>query len=389
MKLKVKHTCNPNFSTAPVIASDVTLSLLTQVKETDYVGNKIYENGKLKRILVDGGYWEDGKYHFFRQDHLGNTRTVQDQDGTFIQRKYYYPFGAGFPENCKENAKQPYKYNGKELDQMHRLDWYDYSARHYEPSIGRFTTVDPLAEKYYSWSPYNYVGNNPIKRVDPNGKDWVVRIVDGITEYYYDRDIRSQEDANSKYGSNNFVMHLSSGSSMTRYNANGEMTAQFTFFNDGSNSNEYGAVIDVHGNLMPDDKIIYGNDFTIFGTSDNSVNAETLHKNLFPSALSLIFGPPTSYTGSNNPLAYNGELSYQYKSRNRSELGSMVHDIIYTLNGAGGENDAFFNTSVRDADLFLVNYNIINALRPSTSRVDRNRSLGTAILFNYLISNSR
>ncbi|MDH6310482.1 RHS repeat-associated protein [Dysgonomonas sp. PFB1-18] len=169
MKLKVKHTYNPDYSTAPVIGSDVTLSLLTQVKETDYAGNKIYENGKLKRILVDGGYWEDGKYHFFRQDHLGNTRTVQDQDGTFIQRKYYYPFGAGFPENCKENARQPYKYNGKELDQMHRLDWYDYSARHYDPALGRFTTVDPLAEKYYSWSPYAYVMNNPLKYIDPTG----------------------------------------------------------------------------------------------------------------------------------------------------------------------------------------------------------------------------
>ncbi|MDH6310684.1 RHS repeat-associated protein [Dysgonomonas sp. PFB1-18] len=174
MKLKVKHTYKPNFSTAPVIGSDVTLSLLTQEKETDYVGNNIYENDKLKRLLVDGGYWEDGKYYFFQQDHLGNTRVVQDQDGTLIQRKYYYPFGAGFAENTKDNGKQPYKYNGKELDQMHRLDWYDYSARHYDPALGRFTTVDPLAEDYYSISPYAYVMNNPLKYIDPDGKQGIL-----------------------------------------------------------------------------------------------------------------------------------------------------------------------------------------------------------------------
>jgi len=75
------------------------------------------------------------------------------------------------------DGKYPYRYNGKELDQMHRLDLYDYSARYYDQAIGRFTTVDPLSEKYYSWSPYNYVGNNPIKRVDPDGKDWIDRIV--------------------------------------------------------------------------------------------------------------------------------------------------------------------------------------------------------------------
>ncbi|MDR3058418.1 MAG: RHS repeat-associated core domain-containing protein [Prevotella sp.] len=72
--------------------------------------------------------------------------------------------------------RQPYKYNGKELDQMHQLNLYDYSARQYESSIGRFTSVDPLAEKYYSISPYAYVGNNPIRLVDVNGKEWGIVI---------------------------------------------------------------------------------------------------------------------------------------------------------------------------------------------------------------------
>lgn len=52
------------------------------------------------------------------------------------------------------------------------LDMYDYSARHYDAALGRWFTVDPLAEKYYSISSYVYVANNPVKYIDPNGK-WI------------------------------------------------------------------------------------------------------------------------------------------------------------------------------------------------------------------------
>jgi len=139
-------------------------------KKTDYVGNVIYENDNLKRILVDGGYWEDGQYHFYLTDHLGNNRVVVKADGTtIVQKSDYYPFGMSIAENTGSEA-QPYKYNGKELDKMHGLNLYDYSARHYDAAISRFTTVDPRAEDFYSWSPYMYSYNNPIRFIDPDGE---------------------------------------------------------------------------------------------------------------------------------------------------------------------------------------------------------------------------
>ncbi|MCU6167504.1 hypothetical protein KWH76_22105, partial [Enterobacter roggenkampii] len=154
-----------NLQAATVMATAPFSAQAAEVKTTDYTGNKVYENNVLKRILIDGGYIEGTTYHFFLTDHLGNNRVVAKADGTVIQKNHYYPFGMAFAENTTaEQGLQPYKYNGKELDQMHGLNMYDYSARFKDDF--RFITVDPLAKEFYSWSPYAYALNNPMKYID-------------------------------------------------------------------------------------------------------------------------------------------------------------------------------------------------------------------------------
>ena len=136
----------------------------------DYVGGIIYENGSLKRVLIDGGYVESGTYYYYLNDHLGNTRVVASGTGTVLQKNEYYPFGMPMAETANaDQDKQPYKYNGKEFERKDGLNWMDYGARHYDASLGRFMTMDPMAEKYYSISPYAYCNNNPMRYVDPTG----------------------------------------------------------------------------------------------------------------------------------------------------------------------------------------------------------------------------
>ena len=52
------------------------------------------------------------------------------------------------------------------------MNWYDYWARFYDPALGRWLVQDPMMEKYISYSPYEYVGGNPIIRIDPDGMQW-------------------------------------------------------------------------------------------------------------------------------------------------------------------------------------------------------------------------
>ena len=109
-------------------------------------------------------------FHYYVPDYQGNVRLVVDGNGTIEQRNDYYAYGGPWGDNAINQGFQPFKYNGKELDRMHGLDWYDYGARMYDPAMGLFTQVDPLAEQYPHLNPYQYCAGNPVKYVDPDGE---------------------------------------------------------------------------------------------------------------------------------------------------------------------------------------------------------------------------
>ena len=157
---------------------------------TDYVGNFVFEGGEFKRYNFDDGYifpyWKPDThtycqgYNYYVKDHQGNIRMIVNNNGTVSQVNHLTAYGASMGNSYNQEFNK-YKYNGKELDRMHGLDLYDYGARQYDPAIGSFTSMDPLAEKFYDVSPYVYCHANPVMRIDPdgNGDFWLKGTVIG------------------------------------------------------------------------------------------------------------------------------------------------------------------------------------------------------------------
>ena len=172
-KLQVKYETSYAGLLASGQPSGSASTAIAQTHTIDYVGDKIYEDGVLSRILIEGGYvdysGETPIYHTYLTDHQGNVRVVVDENAAVKQVNHYYPYGALFAESTNGGV-QPYKYNGKELDRMHGLDWYDHGARHNDAAIGRWHVMDPLCEKYYDVSPYAYCAGDPVNAIDPDGK---------------------------------------------------------------------------------------------------------------------------------------------------------------------------------------------------------------------------
>jgi RHS repeat-associated protein len=114
-------------------------------------------------------------------DHLGNVRVVisdvkELQTGGWYAvdvKSYsnYYAFGMEQPERCWQSEEYRYGFNGKEKDNELKGEGnsYDFGARIYDPRLGRWLSMDPKAEQRRWLSPYNFVQNNPLILIDPDG----------------------------------------------------------------------------------------------------------------------------------------------------------------------------------------------------------------------------
>ncbi len=140
---------------------------------TDYILGIQYTNGSIDfvqteegRALKNGGSFA---YEYTLSDHLGNSRvSIDSYNGAarVLQEDEYYPFGLD-KQRYTFGTKNKYLYNKKEVQE--ELGQYDYGARFYDPVVGRWTGVDPLAELERRASPYNYGFNNPMRFTDPDG----------------------------------------------------------------------------------------------------------------------------------------------------------------------------------------------------------------------------
>lgn len=147
-----------------------------------YVDGLVLRGGKPLMWLFNGGYVDlddNGTptgWNYYVTDHLGSTRMVVGSDNSIKETINYYPFGSEMrmedPAQMTGEFLQPYRFTGKELDRVNGLNMYDFGARWYDVAgVPMWTSVDPLAEKYYHISPYAYCGGNPVMLVDPDGRE--------------------------------------------------------------------------------------------------------------------------------------------------------------------------------------------------------------------------
>jgi RHS repeat-associated protein len=128
--------------------------------------------------------YQKDQYIYQYKDHLGNARISFARNSTgaleITDANDYYPFGMNHLKTGNaffgSGSYKNYKYNGKELQET---GMYDYGARFYMPDLGRWGVVDPLAEKMTRHSPYNYAFNNPIRFIDPDGRQGKDVIITG------------------------------------------------------------------------------------------------------------------------------------------------------------------------------------------------------------------
>ncbi|MDR2650859.1 MAG: hypothetical protein LBC68_00895 [Prevotellaceae bacterium] len=147
-------------------------------KGFEYLGTLVYTNNNNTRTLEStsfgGGRINKASntydINYFITDHLGSTRVIVNANGEIKEQKDFYPFGKEHENGNLMTSTNRWGYNGKEKQTIRDLGYWDYSARMLDSETGRWFVIDPLAEKYYSISPYAYCLENPLKYVDPDGK---------------------------------------------------------------------------------------------------------------------------------------------------------------------------------------------------------------------------
>ncbi|MFY7815774.1 MAG: RHS repeat-associated core domain-containing protein, partial [Chryseobacterium taeanense] len=145
-------------------------------KLTEYLDSFQYESKAIGRkgsavltlsfVPTAEGYYnfENNKYIYNYADHLGNTRLSYFNNGSSVEvleENNYYPFGLkheGYNALAGNSAYQ-YKFQGQELQET---GWYSFKWRNYMPDVGRFFNIDPLAEKYEDYTPYQFSSNQPV-----------------------------------------------------------------------------------------------------------------------------------------------------------------------------------------------------------------------------------
>ncbi len=173
---KLTDLRNHNFTAQQISAKKAPqLSRLNQIFQREIGRTCTIANNALENLRwFVGQYQLEKDLYYYHTDHLGSTSWITDKDGKPVQYMNYLPFGETFVDQRSGNWNTPYTFSGKEKDA--ETGYHYFGARYYDSNMGIWLSVDPMASKYPSLSPYVYCANNPIILIDPDGRD-----IDGVT----------------------------------------------------------------------------------------------------------------------------------------------------------------------------------------------------------------
>ncbi len=127
--------------------------------------------------------------YFVHSDHLGSASWVTNLSGQPIQHLQYLPYGESYIDQRSSTFHERYTFTGKEKDS--ESGYYYFGARYFMPTLSIWSSVDPMADKYPSLSPYNYCAWNPMKIIDPMGDTLYIPGIDKFNHNKSEADIRS------------------------------------------------------------------------------------------------------------------------------------------------------------------------------------------------------
>jgi len=162
----------------------------------DYVGSVVYKvvdgQREFDRAIVGDVHFTSDGIRYALTDQLGSIRALIDEKGNIVQQNDYYPFGAKIACDGYANADDNrFLFSGKESQKLLDLNAYDFGARMYDASLGRWNSVDPQGFRKAKINNYIYCKNNPIIFFDPDGQDdWYVN-----SEGYMTRKPNTSHDA--------------------------------------------------------------------------------------------------------------------------------------------------------------------------------------------------
>ena len=285
------------------------------------VNNNVYKTDSIVSNLI----WNTD----YLRDNLGSVRVEVDGEGEVVRGADYSSTGVPMERRWRSPSGLEL-YGGKQYYGIRDLGWYDNSARTLESVMQRFTSMDPLCEKYPAVSPYAYCAGNPLRYIDPDGLDWMTASYEGEAFYFYDKRVKSQNDIYGLYGKGTYIKYL------------GESSVDVLGGSADGGFRTIGLVADGSYSI---DGVGYDTEYNETGVlhigGDMYTDMETVNRNLYG-----------SYLGADNPELAGQGYSYAVPPTDYQDYAAFIYDNDYDKVNANGISGVM-DVKTQQADIRL------------------------------------